>query len=414
MAAYRRWIGAGLAVGIIAALMPLMNGSVGELDLKSSLKKLQEPTRETRRLPDLDGLDLTRLKLHPERVTTPLKGGRVAELTLDSEVQRAAQKVMRRYSVPEAGVVLMDVSTGELVAYASQVLNGDSFDVNVRAEAPAASVFKIVTGAALVEQAQLTAKTEQCYHGGRSRIMPDELIDDPKRDKWCTSLAMAMGRSINVVFARLAKKHLTPESLTAVGGALGFGAPVPFAADNEPSTIELPEDPVEFARSAAGFWHTSLSPLAGASLAQTIANKGITLEPRIVSAVLKGNEKVWEEDRDPNVLRRAVKPETAKEVTRMMIQTVASGSAFKAFHDGKRRPFLPGMQIAGKTGTLTRHKANRHYTWFVGFAPAHDPEVAVSALVVNTPIWRIKAHQLAREVLRAYFAKQGRRGVTRP
>ena len=92
----------------------------------------------------------------------------------------------------------------------------------------------------------------------------------------------------------------------------------------------------------------------------------------------------------------------------MMVQTVASGSAFKSFHDA--RPveactLAPGVQVAGKTGTLTDHAQDRHYTWFVGFAPSEEPEVAVSVLVVNTPIWQVKAADIARDVLRAYFAR---------
>jgi cell division protein FtsI/penicillin-binding protein 2 len=347
-------------------------------------------------------------------VTTPLSGNRTAELTLDPNMQRAARAVMQRYKVPEAGAVLMDIKTGELLVYASYVHEGEPFDVNVRAEAPAASTFKVVTGAALIENGGLSAHTEQCYRGGRSQIAADELIEDPKRDKWCSSLAMAMGRSINVVFARLSKKHLTPEGLTAMGGAFGFGAPVPFVVPNEAPLIEIPTEPVEFARTSAGFWNTSLSPLAGAVLAQTVANGGVALQPTIVRRVLDGRDTVWEAPDKPQVLRRAVKAQTAQELTKMMIQTVASGSAFKSFHDNKGHPFLPGMQIAGKTGTLTRHKANRHYTWFVGFAPAADPEVAIAALVVNTPLWHIKGPILAREVLRAYFAEKGRRGVSHP
>jgi cell division protein FtsI/penicillin-binding protein 2 len=275
-------------------------------------------------------------------------------------------------------------------------------------------VFKVITGAALVEKANLNAKTEQCYRGGRSRIEADELREDPARDKWCATLAMAMGRSLNVVFGRLSQKHLTPEDLTAVGGAFGFGAAVPFVAKNEPSTIEIPNDPLEFARSAAGFWHTTMSPLAAASIAQTVANGGVTLEPRIVSAVYDGQEKLWEEKRDPLVLRRAIKPETASELREMMLQTVANGSAYKSFHDVRGRAYLPGIPIAGKTGTLTRHKENRHYTWFVGFAPADKPEIALATLVVNTPTWRIKAPELARNVFRAHFAKQNKKGVCPP
>jgi cell division protein FtsI/penicillin-binding protein 2 len=223
-----------------------------------------------------------------------------------------------------------------------------------------------------------------------------------------------MGRSINVVFARLAQKHLTPEMLTAQAGALGFGAPVPFVVPNEASKIEIPPDPLEFARTAAGFWHTSLSPLAAASLAQTVANGGVSLAPVIVSSITKGREVLWSADRDPKVLRRSLQPDTARELTTMMVQTVENGSAFSSFHDRRRNAFLPNITVAGKTGTLTRHKENRLYTWFVGFAPAEKPEVAVAALVVNTPVWRIKGPALARDVLRAYFAKQGQPGVSSP
>src|SRR5690606_24744803 len=107
--------------------------------------------------------------------------------------------------------------------------------------------------------------------GGHSMILADELRDDPERDKWCATLGIAMGRSLNVVFARLAQKHLTPEDLSEMGGAFGFGASVPFEVQNEAPKIAIPDDPLEFARTSAGFWNTSLSPLAAASMMQTVA-----------------------------------------------------------------------------------------------------------------------------------------------
>ena len=180
------------------------------------------------------------------------------------------------------------------------------------------------------------------------------------------------------------------------------------------SRADLPSDPLEFARSAAGFWHTSLSPLQGASLAQTIANAGVTYKPRIVRAVVDGGETTWQAAPEPITLRRAMPTRAAHELSKMMQQTVASGSAYKSFHTASGAPYLPHIRVAGKTGTLARHEDERHYTWFVGFAPADKPEVAVAALVVNTPNWLIKGPQLAREVLRAYFARHDAPGVTLP
>ncbi len=406
MRGLRRWIGVGAALGVIVALVPVVRGSIV---IDAPLRKLSTAVGvapKSKEPPKLDGLDLLRLDLRPQRVMAPLKDGQTAELTLDPGLQRVARAQMQKYRIPEGGVVVMDVKSGNLLAYASYVNEGEAFDVNVRAEAPAASIFKVITGAALVEKGGLNSESEQCYHGGKSRILPDELVEDPRRDKWCATLAIAMGRSLNVVFARMAQKHLTPEDVAQMGGAFGFGASLPFAVQNEVPKIAIPQEPVEFARASAGFWHTQLSPLLGASIAQTVANGGVTLEPRIVQAVSRRGEEIWREERAPRVLRRAIKAETAQQVSRMMRETVSNGSAYKSFHDVKGKPYLPGVAVAGKTGTLTDYKQNRFYTWFVGFAPAAAPEIAISTLVVNTPSWQIKAPQLAREVLRAHFEKR--------
>jgi cell division protein FtsI/penicillin-binding protein 2 len=368
MQPWRKWAGLGAAAGLAVALAPVMQGS-GLLD---------NPLGRARSsLPSFDGLDPARLDVRPHRVTAPLSDGRTAELTLDAAVQRAARTQMRRYQVPEAGVVMLEAKTGRVLTYASYVKRGTPFDVNARAEAPAASVFKVVTAAALVERGGLSSETEQCYRGGKSRIDADELYENPRLDKWCATLGIAMGRSINTVFARLALKYLTPEDLTRTGGAFGFGTPVPFVLPNQPPRIRIPDDELAFARTSAGFWNTSLSPLAAASIAQTVANGGVTLKPRMVSAVYRGKEALWKDERPPITVRRAVSAKTAAELTRMMVQTVNSGSASKSFRDERGRAYLPNITVAGKTGTLTDHQRNRHYTWFIGFAPAENPEVAL-------------------------------------
>ncbi len=415
MRSYARWIGIGAAVGIISALVPVVQGRIVLHDVSGPLAKLTSTVSPPEvGPPSFEGLDLTSLTVLPRRVTAPLSAGRTAELTLDPDVQQSTQAIMDRYGLPETGAVLMEVKTGRLLVYASHVNEGKPYDVNIRATAPCASVFKVVTSAALIEDAGLNGSTEQCYRGGKSQILADELVDDPKRDKWCSSLGGALGRSINVVFARLAQKHLKPAELGAMAGSFGFGAPIPFAVANDPPKIDVPDDRTEFARTAAGFWHTTLSPLAAALLAQTVANGGVALEPRIVDRVVQGKDEVWKENRPPRVLRRAVRPETAAELGKMMRETVAAGSAFKSFHDKSGEPYLGNIAVAGKTGTLTDHATDQYYTWFIGYAPADDPEVAVSVLVVNTPIWQIKAADLARDVLRTYFASRGHSGVRRP
>ena len=419
MLGWQRWLGLGAALGIICALIPeAITPRRAEPEPASPLGRLSEaapapaaaPTE-----PDFSGLDLLRLDVQDEHVTSPLPDGQTAELTLEPQLQRATLNVMKRYALPEAGAVLMDARTGNLLVYASQVRQGEPFDVNLKAEAPAASIFKIVTAASLLQTPSLNAQTEQCYRGGgQSRIRADDLREDPNRDHVCASMATALGRSLNVVFARLAQHYLSPRSLTETANAFGFGAPTPFDVPSEAPSIDLPSDPLEFARAAAGFWHTTLSPLGAVAIAQTVAGGGVMLRPRIVRALYSGAHADWQANSEPVRVRRALPEARAHELTKMMRETVASGSAAKSFRDPSGRPYLGEIRVAGKTGTLARNEQNRFYTWFVGFAPADHPEVAVSALVVNTPVWRLKAPQLARDVLRAYFAKQGTPGVTAP
>ena len=103
--------------------------------------------------------------------------------------------------------------------------------------------------------------------------------------------------------------------------------------------------------------------------------------------------------------RQVLPRHTAQLAGEMMTRTVTKGTAKKAFQDSKGRPFLPGIRVAGKTGTLSRYNPHRTYNWWVGYAPVDDPKIAVAALVVNEPKWRIKASYVAREALREYLVR---------
>jgi cell division protein FtsI/penicillin-binding protein 2 len=341
-----------------------------------------------------------------------------ARLTLDGDLQRTALALMALHHLPEAAVVIMNVATGRLLAYASHVDHGPLRDICAEAVAPSASIFKIVTAAALVEDAHLGADTKQCYSGGEQRITGADLVDDPQRDRWCTTLAGAMGRSINTVFARLAKQYLSTSQLEAMARRFGYGERLPFDVPVEPSGLHVPSDPLEFARTAAGFWNTTLSPLEATELSAIVARHGETVRPSIVDQVVAPDGSIrWSAPRE-SPSHRAIAPETAEQVALMMDHTVSEGTSWHAFHDGRGRAFLPGVAVAGKTGTLTDAETHRYYTWFTGFAPSRPEsdvaQVAIAVVVVNGPTWEVKANVVARDMLRAYFASRGTAGVTRP
>lgn len=378
----------------------------------------------------LTGLDLGKIDIKDQGVTAPLPDKKVARLALDPTLQRAAQSVMSAHHLPEAAVVVIDVETGKVLAYASHVEKGPKRDLIVEATAPAASVFKIVTATSLVENADLGPDHRECYSGGEQKLIAQDLVPDPKRDRWCTTLGGAMGRSINTVFARLALAHLKPAQLEETAKLLGFGTPVLFDVPVQPSAAHFPEEQLGFARTAAGFWNTTLSPIHAAWLSAAIARGGEPVRPVLVTDIVDDGKVQWSAPMGLTQ-KRVMKSETARAITAMMDTTVTDGTSYRAFHDAKGRSFLPGVSVAGKTGTLTDPSTQRLYTWFTGFAPSkplaipteatkdgHEPtqprKIAFSVLVVNEPKWTIKANVLAREVLRAYFTAQKVPSVTMP
>jgi peptidoglycan glycosyltransferase len=331
-----------------------------------------------------------------------LPDGNTALLTLDADLQRSVESYFERYEVPYAALVAIEPSTGRVLAYVSHSsADPDAGDLARDASAPAASVFKIITASALLE-AGVGPATEVCYHGGASSISLSLLTPDPVHDTACASLASALGRSLNVVFARLADQHLDPATLGRYASAFGFGEALPFDVTTEESAIEIPEERLEFARTAAGFWHSHLSPLHGALIAATVANDGQMPRASMVDRVLDAEGHVTFETR-PETFRSVVGRRTARALGEMMQRTVTEGTARRAFHDDRGRPFLPEVDVAGKTGTLASERPYRGYTWWVGYAPADAPRIALAALVINTPEWRIKASHAAVEALRQYL-----------
>src|SRR5690606_33209895 len=114
-------------------------------------------------------------RLEDGRYLSRLVQGYQAELTLEPGLQGFVSELLRRYQVPQAGFVAMEPSTGRLLAYVSHGHAADDAQDHVLdAAPPAAAVFKVVTGAALLD-AGLSPETTTCYHGGASKITASEI-----------------------------------------------------------------------------------------------------------------------------------------------------------------------------------------------------------------------------------------------
>jgi cell division protein FtsI/penicillin-binding protein 2 len=349
----------------------------------------------------VQGFDPTSLRRDGAQVVSDLPGGRRAVLTLEPTWQRAVSALVAGHQIPRASVLVLDTDTGRVRVYVSRGEAGAP-DLARDSAPPAASVFKIVTAGALVS-AGLTVETETCFSGGWHRLTLRDLESNPRRDRDCVSLGQAFGRSANTVFARRAVERLNSGALLAAARAWGFGESVPFEAPVSAGAIDMPDDRLEFARAAAGFWHSHLSPVHGAVIAQAIARGGELQRPWIIDHIEDAQGRTVQQHAAPRAWRRAVSADTAAALSRMMTFSVSEGTAARAFHDPAGHPFLPGVDVGGKTGTLTATNPYRAYTWFVGNARDGSTRVSFAVMVANDPVWRVKASTVARQVLQIVY-----------
>ncbi|HTO97081.1 MAG TPA: penicillin-binding transpeptidase domain-containing protein [Myxococcales bacterium] len=337
------------------------------------------------------GLDLwRRARISGDGYVAKTAEGKEARLTLEPHLQQSMEKLLRMYKPVGAALVALDPRTGKVLALAEY---GEG--TATRPLYPAASVFKIITGAALLEKG-ISPDSETCYHGGVHRLVGKLLEDKPHLDRRCLSLSMALAKSANVVFAKMAAKHLDAEDLRKSAEQFLFNRPI-FDQPVEQSKAVIPEDGLDFAKSAAGFGEVKLSPLHAALIAAAVGNGGVAMEPSMLDSV--DGKAV-----DPTGSMRLLNAETAAALRDMMKLTVSQGTATSSFRD-RRRNSLGSIEVAGKTGSLSEygHAFFKDYSWFVGFAPADDPKIAVATVVVNGRKWRVHAPYIAREALKAYL-----------
>jgi peptidoglycan glycosyltransferase len=165
---------------------------------------------------------------------------------------------------------------------------------------------------------------------------------------------------------------LPPERTTCDGQLINFELPFQNGRFPEPSYFEQ-NDPL-LAFSAIGLDNDLVNPLQMVLMASAVANGGVMPQPRIVSEVRDSQGRVAREFAARTV-RRAISGSTAAKLTQMMIAVVNNGSGYRAA--------IPGIQVAGKTGTATNGEGRAPNAWFTAFAPAQDPQIAVSVIVLD-------------------------------
>ncbi|GGM78106.1 penicillin-binding protein A [Longimycelium tulufanense] len=329
------------------------------------------------------------------------RGGNV-ETTIDPKVQQAAYEAMTAKNFkgavvaldPKTGAVLGMVSTPsydpnrlsshdpEVVQQAWKAYTAESGDKPILNRAvsesyPPGSTFKLVTAAAALQSgfdknSQLTAAP--------SIQLPQSTKSLPNfANMRCgsgqtASLELALALSCNTAFAELAGK-LGEDKLRAQAEKFGInGAEQEIPLSVVPSSLGDIPDQAALYQTGIGQRDVRMTPLQDAVVAATIANGGMRMQPHLVKSITSADLTELDTTK-PKQVERAMNANAAATLRDMMIKSEQNTRG-----EGK----IAGVQIASKTGTA-EHGANPEqvnpHAWYVAFAPAEDPKVAVAVIV---------------------------------
>ena len=199
-----------------------------------------------------------------------------------------------------------------------------------------------------------------------------------------------------------------------MAGKLGINGEVPIDVQVGEGSCQVPSGKEGLARAAAGFGRGKLTPLEAAYMMTVIARDGRRPPIRLIDHLLEPNGSRKAVSDPPVTVSRAMSSATASQLRRMLQVTVREGTAAKAFRDKRGNRYLGAHGGGGKTGTLSRGKPARLFSWYAGYAPSNKPRVAVAVMLANELRWWRKGNEVARDVLRAYFARKNFRGITHP
>ena len=348
------------------------------------------------------------------------EGGSVV-LTIDDKVQQAAYNAM---AGKRGAVVALDPKTGAILAMVST----PSFDpnplashdkgkvdrayraLNQRADAPLlnravnqayppGSTFKVITTAAALSSGDFTP-TSRLPAPDKLRLPQTTATLQNFEGEQCAgggsiTLADALRISCNTAFGSLGM-DLGQDALKEQAEAFGFGRslsiPIPVSRSVFPSDLAPPN--VAFA--SIGQDSDAVTPLQMAMVAAGIANDGVVMQPYLVKRTQAPDLTTLSTTR-PKELTRAVDPAVARQLSTMMQAVVASGTGTAAQ--------IPGVAVAGKTGTAENDPSKPTHAWFISFAPADNPKVAIAVIVENGGIGGQVAAPIARQVMEAVLAR---------
>jgi cell division protein FtsI/penicillin-binding protein 2 len=334
-----------------------------------------------------------------DRYASLTQGNNFVFYTIDPDLQEFVSKLVSKAEAKHVAIVAMNPRTGAILAIAGK--SASITDIEYHAEFPAASLFKVVTAAAAVEQAGIQPNSIIPFRGGTYTLNEWNYLPDPKRDRNTMSVAEALGRSCNPVFGHLGLRYLNGNILHKYARLFGFNRSLQFEAPLTTSSADIPtQDLYELSRTAAGFGSVKISPIHAAAMMSGVANGGLLPRPHIVSEIVSRDGEILTQSK-PDVLNRVIQPSTAASLMEMMRHTTTIGTSRREFMRGSR-PTLGSIEVAGKTGTLRGSNPVGLNNWFIGSAPLNNPELSLAVITVDAS-YSGKASRLGRKVFESFF-----------
>lgn len=364
--------GDGLS-GLEVSYERILAGEPGTLALEQAPGGLTIATGHREIVPPQDGTDLV--------------------LTIDREIQHVAQRAaaaaVDEHNAKGAGVAVMDVATGEVLAMASvptydpnEPSSSDPERTRLR---PVTDMFepgsiqKAVTAAAAVEEG--IAGPNTAFHVGEGlRVGGKTFTDSHKRTPGPMSLAQIVEESSNIGTILLAQQ-LGSDRLHHYLGEFGYGSPlaVGFPGESAGSVLPLENWSATSLPTISIGYGVAVTLLQAAGIYATLANDGVAVQPRIVRGTVGSDGRLA--PAAPGESREVVSEATAETVREMLTAVV----------DGERGTgqlaAVAGYSVGGKTGTArkplegARGYSGEYIASFVGFAPAHEPRLVVAVMV---------------------------------
>jgi peptidoglycan glycosyltransferase len=350
-------------------------------------------------------------------------------LSLSYDLQKAAVAALGKH---RGAIVMLDPQTGEVLALASTPTY-DASTIGNPSTARAAfaalqadpaqpllpratlgryvpgSVFKIVTAVAALGSGAITPQTTYKQQPGAEK---DGLLVDgfrvhdghhPQTGSTPLDLVAATEVSCNIYYA-LTGLQTGGAALVDYARRMGFGAPLPFDLPTAVSQVTNGDgsqpggftDDVELANAAYGQAEVFVTPLQMALVASTVANDGELMQPRLVTAMTgrAGTRAIG-----PRSMGRIISVSNARAINAAMVQAV-EGQLGRQFTTGAA---VPGVTTAGKSGTAELGGTGEPHSWFIGFAPANDPKVAIAVVVEQAGRGGAVAAPIAGDLMTQYL-----------